>query len=249
MVVRKNTDGIDYVNTPVNFGGNVSLINGAKVVTNLPFANASSPVLDKASGNGIKIDTDAPTFGWQDLLGSVEPKTSGAGKATLGVFRGGKAKAWFYDLNDTLDTLEFHIPHDYVIGTDTFIHLHWGHHGTAISGSLEITFGVTCAKGHNQQDFPAEVAPVLTIATPNISTIPQYRHRVDEVQLSSSSPSATQLDNADLEPDTVILIGFEVTAEPTITGGVVDKTAFFEVDIHYQSTNISTKQKAPDFYT
>lgn len=206
-------------------------------------------VLPKASGNGIKIDNTIPTFGWRDLLGSVEPKTIGAGKATLGAFRGGKAKAWFYDLGDTLDTLEYHIPHDYVPGTDLYIHLHWGHHGTAISGSLVVTFGATCAKGHNQQDFPAEVAPVLTVSTPNIATIPQYRHRVDEIQLSASSPSATQLNNADIEPDTVILIGFEVTTEPTITGGVVNKTAFFEIDIHYQSTNIATKDKIPDFYT
>lgn len=206
-------------------------------------------VLPKASGKGIKIDNTIPTFGWRDLLGSVEPKTIGAGKATLGAFRGGKAKAWFYDLGDTLDTLEYHIPHDYVPGTDLYIHLHWGHHGTAISGSLVITFGATCAKGHNQQDFPAEVAPVLTVSTPNIATIPQYRHRVDEIQLSASSPSATQLNNADIEPDTVILIGFEVTTEPTITGGVVNKTAFFEIDIHYQSTNIATKDKTPDFYT
>ncbi len=216
---------------------------------NAPIAFTQDVILRKALGVGIKVDKVSPTFGWRDLLGSVEPKTSGAGKATLGVFRGGKAKAWFYDLNDTLDTLEFHIPHDYVIGTDTFIHLHWGHNGTAISGFLGVSFGVTCAKGHNQQNFSAEVAPILIVATLNIGTVPQYRHRVDEIQLSSSSPSGTQIDNANLEPDTVILIGFEVTAEPTITGGVVNKTAFFEVDIHYQSTNISTKQKAPDFYT
>lgn len=205
--------------------------------------------LPKTSGKGIRVDTGASTFGWRDLVGAVEPKSTGAGKATLGVWRGGLVKVWFYDTNDTLDILQYHLPHDYVPGSDLHIHLHWGHHGTAISGSLVVTFGVTYAKGHNQVNFPAEVAPVITVATPNITTVPQYRHRIDEIQLSAASPSGTQIDSDDIEPDGIILLGMIVTTIPTITGGVVDKPAFFEIDIHYQSTNIATKDKAPDFYT
>ena len=138
-----------------------------------------SIVIPKTSGKGIKVDPAAPTFGWRDLEGDVDPKATGAGKATLGVWRGGLSKVWFYDAGDTLDQLKYHIPHDYVPGSDLHIHLHWGHHGTAISGSLVVTFGATYAKGHNQANYPAEVAPVITVLTPNITTIPRYKHRVD----------------------------------------------------------------------
>ena len=44
-------------------------------------------------------------------------------------------------------------------------------------------------------------------------------------------------------------MGLTTTTIPTITGGVTDKPAFFEIDVHYQSTNMATKQKEPPFYT
>lgn len=212
------------------------------------FDEVGNLVLPKTPGKGIKVDTTIPTFGWRDLEGDVDPKATGAGKATLGVWRGGLSKVWFYDAGDTLDQLKYHIPHDYAPGSDLHIHLHWGHHGTAIAGSLVVTFGATYAKGFNRGNFPAEVSPVITVATPNIATIPQYRHRVDEIQLSAASPSGTQIDSDDIEPDGVIMMGLVITTIPTITGGVVNKPAFFEIDIHYQSTNMATKQKEPDFY-
>ncbi len=33
------------------------------------------------------------------------------------------------------------------------------------------------------------------------------------------------------------------------SGGSTNEPAFFTLDIHYQSTSIGTKQKAPDFWT
>jgi hypothetical protein len=201
--------------------------------------------MPKASGEGIFV---AGTYPWGDLIGDVSPKTTGAGAATLAAFRGGAYRGWFYGAGDLCDML-FHVPHDYAPGTDLYLHLHWAHNGTAISGSLVVTFGVTYAKGHNQANFPAEVAPVLTVSTPNIGTIPQYRHRVDELQLSAASPSGTQLSTGSIEPDGLILVGLTATTIPTITGGSTNKPCFFTCDIHYQSTGIGTKNKSPDFYT
>lgn len=45
----------------------------------------------------------------------------------------------------------------------------------------------------------------------------------------------------------IILIHFDATTIPTITGGS-GKPFCFYLDIHYQSTSIGTKQKSPDFY-
>jgi hypothetical protein len=205
--------------------------------------------IPKTSGLGIKVDsTGTPTFGWRDLIGDITPKTSGAGAPTLAAFRGGNTRGFFYSAGDDGDCV-FHVPHDYVPGSDLYLHLHWAHNGTAISGSLVVDYYITYAKGHDQAAFAAEVNRTLTVSTPNIATIPQYRHRVDETQISAASPAASQLDSDNIEVDGLILVHFNATTIPTITGGTTNEPVFFTLDIHYQSTNIGTKAKAPDFWT
>jgi len=128
--------------------------------------------------------------------------------------------------------------------------VHWSHNGTAISGSLILDYGVTYAKGHKQALFGVEVAPQQTIATPDIATVPQYQHWLDEYQLSATSPSATQLDTDDIEPDGIVLVNLTVNTIPTITGGTTNEPFIHTLDLHYQTTGlIGTKQKEPDFYT
>ena len=208
--------------------------------------------IPKTTGLGIKVDSlGTPTFPWRDLIGDITPKTSGVGAPTLAVFRGGNVRSFFYSAGDDGDAI-FHIPHDYVPGTDLFLHTHWAHNGTAISGSLVVNFYITYAKGHNQStngEFPAEVNRTLTVSTPDIATIPRYRHRVDETQISAAAPAASQIDSDIIEVDGLILVHFDVTTIPTITGGSTNEPALFSLDIHYQSTNIGTKQKSPDFWT
>ena len=227
----------------IEFGedGQIKILNDGTIEI------SSSLVIPKASGNGIKVDTDSPTNTWRDIIGDVVPDITGAGSATLAAWRGGTYRVFFYTTNDRCDMV-FHIPHDYVPGTDLFLHLHWGHNGTAISGQLVVTYGITYTKGHNQGNFGVEVAPVLTVATPDISTVPQYRHRIDEIQISMVGGSPSLIDTSLIEPDGIISVGFITTEKPTITGGSTNLPAFFTLDIHYQSTNIGTKQKAPNFY-
>lgn len=204
-------------------------------------------VLPKTSGFGIQVDTAAPTFPWQDLPGILRPDPIGASSPTLAAVRGGLTREFFYSANDKMD-MDFHIPHDYVAGSDLFLHIHWGHNGTAISGNFVVTFTYTYAKGHNQAIFPAEKAVVMTYATVNIATTPRYIHRIDEIQLSSNGGSATLQDTALIEPDGVFLVNMTVTTIPTITGGTTNEPFVCYADMHYQSTNIGTKQKAPNFY-
>lgn len=204
-------------------------------------------VVDKTNGKGIRVDKSAPTFAWFDLIGTPLPRTTGPGTPTLAAFRGGNARQFCFAAGEDLDA-DFHIPHDYAPGTDVYLHFHWGHNGTAISGSLVIDTHHTYTKGHNQAIFPAEKTVQLTVSTPDIATIPQYSHRIDEVQLSSNGGSATLIDSALLEPDGLIILHYDVSTIPTITGGSPNKPFLHHVDLHYQTTSVGTKQKEPDFY-
>lgn len=197
--------------------------------------------------NGIYIDPDRPSWGWKDLIGQIVPKTTGAGTPTLSAFRGGNVAQFSFAANDVID-MNFHIPHDYAMGTDMFIHVHWGHNGTAISGSLVCDFYHTYQKGHNQGIFPVEKTTTLTVLSPDIATVPQYRHRVDEVQISSSTGSASLIDSDEFEPDGLLMLRMITSTIPTISGGSVARPFIFFVDLHYQTTSMPTKNKSPDFW-
>jgi len=210
------------------------------------FRFTDSIILPKTSGKGIKVDIDVPSFPWRDLEGIIKEPPVGVGSPALTTFQG-NIRGMAFTTNDTYD-LVYHMPHDYLPGSDIHIHLHWTHNDTSISGDLVLTYYVTYAKGHNQAISPAEITITQTLATTNIATTPQYSHRLDEIQLSADSPSASQLDTDDLEPDGLIKAHFVLTTLPTLSGG--SRKIFVDhVDIHYQSTGVGTKQKAPDFYT
>jgi len=194
--------------------------------------------------SGIKLDLDDPGWGWRDLTGVIQPKASGAGSPTRQIYAGGQLADYAFALNDVCD-INFHTPHDHVPGTDMFVHVHWSHTGTAISGTAEFTVYHSYSRGHNQANFPAEKSVVITVPTPNIATIPRYRHRVDEVALTSAGGSASLLDNALIEVDGLHLTTIKLTQLPVITGG---NLFIHTVDIHYQSSNLATKQKSPNFY-
>lgn len=203
-------------------------------------------VVPKTSGKGILIDLDAPGYGWHDIIGNVTPKDTGVGTPVRAVYAGGTVGQFSFAANDICD-FEYHIPHDYAPGTDLYIHIHWSHTGTSISGNAQFTFYHQYAKGHNQENFPTEKNVVVTYATTNIATTPQYRHRIDEVQLSSNGGSATLIDSASIEVDALIIGAMKLTSLPTIGGG--GKLFVHFIDIHYQSTMVATKNKAPNFYT
>lgn len=249
LVIGAGTAGIDY---QVKFDGetNDGLLTWMEDEDYFRFSDdiglisGEFLILDKASGNGIKVDTTTPTFGWRDLRAEIRTRGVGATDPNDTTYIG-NVKAYSFAVNDEA-WIEFHIPHDYVLGTDILLHFHWSHNSAIVTGG-NITLGadVTYAKGHDQAAFAATVNPTLT---PNASTT-QYQHMVSEVQLSASAPGAAQLDTDDLEPDGLILARVFLSANNITSGGAVPDPFIHEVDVHYQSTNIATKQNAPDFYT
>jgi len=208
---------------------------------------ADTLVLPKTSGKGIKVDPASPTFGWKDLIGYMNVDAAALNAATLSTFIGGSIRRWAFSAGDKAD-LEFHIPHDYVPGTDMYIHYHWSHNGTAISGNIVGTFVHTYSDGYGGV-FSAEKTVTSTYATTNIATTPRYVHRIEETQLSSAGGSASLLDSSLIKVDGVIGVNFTMTTIPTITGGTPNEPFVFFVDIHYQSTQMGTKTRNTPFYS
>jgi hypothetical protein len=112
---------------------------------------------------------------------------------------------------------------------------------------LVIDIFATYAKGHQQASFHAEIATSITDGSLTLLNTPALWHRIPEIQLSTPGGSASMLNTSNLEVDGVILIHYNVVTIPTITGGSGEPFLLM-FDIHYQSTNIGTKQKAPNFY-
>ncbi|HEC63721.1 MAG TPA: hypothetical protein ENI23_00340 [bacterium] len=208
--------------------------------------SAGTAVLPKASGNGIRVDVTTPTFGFADIIGDQFAKNTGATKPTLTVYNGVVQSFQFAAADEVF--ISYHIPHDYVLGTDIFLHVHWSHIGTLVTGGT-ITFKATSiyAKGHNQAAFTSTPASGTFTGTASAT---QYQHILSEIQYSASSPTGLQVDTDLLEPDGVIELTLEVDANDITvsSGGVPDPFIHF-VDVHYQTTGlIGTKAKAPDFY-
>lgn len=208
----------------------------------------SVPVIPKAAGNGFKVDPDSPTWPWRDLIGLIKPDVDKQNSPVLSAFRGGLVREYAYAVNDKIDC-EFHIPHDYAPGTDIYIHVHWGHNGTAISGSNVMTLAYTYADRSDNPTTPFGIEKSQTITvSPNITSHPRWCHSVDEIQLTNSGGSGNMMNTADIEVDGMILVNLTQTTIPTITGGASSDPFIFTVDLHYQSTDIGTKSKIPDFY-
>ena len=187
---------------------------------------------------------------WKDLKGTYRPD-SGAALPSPTLFIGADIDERLYAAGDGGDFF-FHMPHDYAVGTDIYMHVHWGHNGTGISGTLALNFEITYANRAASAPFSAFSTPITPTlansATVNITNYPQYCHVVEEFQLSAGTPTATQLDTDDLAVDGVVLCHLVATTVPTVTGGSAG-IFIFGVDIHYQADVYGTKNKDPNYYS
>jgi len=200
-------------------------------------------VVPKTAATGIKVDTTTPTFGWADMIGYIT-NAGGAAKPTRTAYIGGIDQFLFAAGDESI--LEFHIPHDYVPGTDIYLHVHWSHISTIVTGgTLTFTAESSYSKGHDQAAFSSPVTGTFAGAA---STV-QYQHIISETQYSASAPAGLQLDTDDLEPDGLILVRLEMTTNDITSSGAVPSPFIHFVDIHYQTNGVmGTKDKAPSFY-
>lgn len=229
-----------YVDNNSSGGSGLATETTARIAADL------DPVLIGTTGHGIKVDATTPTFPWRDLTGQITYTGSGS-DPVLAPFRGGNILRNFFG-TQAIVNLEYHVPHDYLPGSDLYLHIHWGHNGTAISGNMVIQASITFAKGFNQQIFPAETVFNWTIPTTNLTVAPRWGHIVSEIQITAQAPTASQLQSSTIEVDGEMLIQLKMTTLPIINGGTQNRPYIGHVDLHYQSTGIGTKNKSPGFY-
>jgi hypothetical protein len=196
-------------------------------------------VYPAASGIGLKLDTDTPDYGWHDLTGEIHQDLSNS-LSTPAVYVGG-IKQYQFDVGNEA-VMEFHMPHDYAPGTNMFIHAHWSHNNNAVTtGSVTWQFEIIYAKGHNQAAFST---PLLVQAVQTASTI-RYQHMIAETQASSAGGAGGMIDTGQLEVDGIMIVTVRLLANTMDAGA---KPFLHAVDLHYQSTSLPTKNKAPVFY-
>jgi hypothetical protein len=197
-------------------------------------------------GVGIRLDHTDPQWGWHDMLSAMVIDPNSANKPSFQPYIGGITEYSFSE-NDEILT-RWHIPHDYAPGTDLFVHVHWSHDsGVLTGGDTTWSWEMTYAKGHDQAAFGATKVITVTQA-PNITP---YQHLIAETAMSVSGGSATQLDTSDIEVDGIVLCRFFLNSNDLTSsgGGLQPKPFVHFVDIHYQSTNLPTKNRAPSFWT
>ena len=200
----------------------------------------------KTQNSGIKVDSlGTPSYPWHDLVGHIFVDPNDPDNAQYNVYRGGiKAPQFIANVSDAY--VNFHMPHDYVVGSPIYIHVHWSHNSTLVTGG-SVTWGLECmySKGHDQDFF--ELPVLITVA--QVASTVQYQHLVAETAASTSGGSLVQLDTDKLEPDGVIQCRVYLDSnDMTVSSGLVPNPFVHFVDIHYQSTCVGTKSRAPNFW-
>ena len=225
-------------------------------------------ILPKTSGEGIKVDNTTPTFPWHDILGSISTRPTAGGGATATpdyvVYRG-NIYGWRFGTTAPDNHLheafvEYHIPHDWLPGTagaglSAYIHVHWSQivvdtgGGGAVPGVAKWYFDITYADGHGTPGGAADpfISPITVSVTQQGSTT-QYGHMIAEVAFANDGGTGGLLDYNTIQVDGLILV--RIYRDPTDVADTLNQNTFVHfVDVHYQSTGIGTKQRAPNFYS
>lgn len=200
--------------------------------------SANSLVLSSNTGKGVMVDVNQPTYPFFDLLGEIHiDEAGGPSKPDFNIYKG-NIKQYQFAVDDQVFGT-YHLPHDYVPNSNVFIHVHWSTNAVSSAGSPTFEIEATYAKGFGQMSFSNNVT--VTCSNAYISS---YTHMVSETQLSSPSGTGGLLVTGDLETDGIIIIRSKL-----LTNTMSVQPFLHHIDIHYQSTNIGTKNKSPAFYT
>jgi hypothetical protein len=197
-----------------------------------------------ARDKGIKLDKSAPDFGWHDMVGQLKVYGTGS-EASIQTYRGNIKVLQFEEGQEAF--VDYHLPHDYAMGTDFYVHAHWSHiSDKVVSGSCTFGFEIMYAKGHDQGYFDDPITITVTQEQNG-----QYRHMIAETIASDGhGGSGTTLDRDIIEVDGIIQLRIFLDSNDLVTsdGSTVHPFIHF-VDFHYQSTGLATKNKAPDFWS
>ena len=208
-----------------------------------------SIVLPNDSGDGIRLGKhdETDSFGWRDITVQVIARGVGATDPTWSQIDSTNLYAYKFSTGDQIWAAA-HIPHDIVPNSQVHFHAHWCVDATVspyTTNAVTWEWQYAYAKGFGQGvfDFGLANSPLTsanTVTATEAATVP-YTHMVTETA-AVTIPGLS-------EPDGIIY--FRLRRISNTTSPVADQTAgvfLITSDIHYQSTNMATKQKAPNFY-
>jgi len=195
--------------------------------------------------HGLRLGETGPSFGWGDITADIVVK-GGANTPTWATFLT-NISAYQFDIVGDEVWQVFHIPHDYVPGSEIKIHAHWGLNGAGpfTTGSITWGFDATFAPRNDTTPIAFQATVNKTIQHDFTAVnVAQYAHVVSEVQLTNGSGQLAMTTPRDIEVDGLVLVRSYLSAD---TGGV--EPFLFTVDLHYQTTGvIGTKTSSPPYY-
>jgi len=203
---------------------------------------ATELIVPKTSGIGIKFDPTAPAFGWRDIIGDISVRGSGANDPAFNTWIAGIRQFEFSATVMKEVFIVFHIPHDYVPGTDIHFHAHWSN-AAAVPNTGNVIWGfeIAWAQGFNQQAFGTltrTAGSTSTVTVTQACPATRYQHNIAETTAQTLTG---------LEVDSLVIC--RVYRDATAGGDTCTDAVFLHTaDIHYQTTNVATKNKAPSFY-
>jgi len=184
-------------------------------------------------GNGSNLP-----IGWKDNVITLNAGNTGnPNKSPLFADSGNGIWGYcFSDENKNFAFADFHINHDYKIGTKIYPHIHWVPMSYS-TGDVRWVIEYTFAKGHQQGDVLTGVTNSIVLTAPGKGLIGEHMlTECSEVQAFTVQ-----------EPDTIVRIRLYrdgAHVDDTFYGGVLA----IMLDFHYESDRESTPQKEPDFY-
>lgn len=175
---------------------------------------------------------------WQDNVSIFTVKAvSGATNPSFGVITGNIQGLLFNAAAMNQVWCDFHVEHDYAMGTKMYPHVHWMPI-TTHTGTVRWSIEYTVAKGHGQGAFHA---PVTIYIEQTVSVNSNKVHLIAEASDAQAIPATY------LEPDSFVKVRvFRDAAHPNDTFPEVVHA--WCCDLHYQMVRLGTVNKAPNFY-
>lgn len=199
--------------------------------------NADTGHLNIYNGTAWTVNNSYNEQGsWEDLvqyMGAGEKKASNPpNELQIGEFT-----LLEFDEKDQV-TMHYHVLHDYKVGSDAFVHVHWSPLRDAVPGDIGTTvvwtINYTIARGHHQ-------GGVNDWATPTTLTL---THTFDGTELEHEHMITESVTGFDLlEADSILTVSAKYDEGSTWGDTVIGMSC----DLHYESTQETTISRVPPF--
>lgn len=199
---------------------------------------------------------------WKDLYGLISVRTGGQANPLSLQAMDTNSKFYGYatasgGLSDAY--LEFHVNHDYKVGSDMFLHLHiMTNNNSNANLTVVFTADVSLAQlsysgstNPSHSKFFQESGGAVTLAPlqHTFDASPIDRHIVIEQPLSTNGGSSTTLDSSKINVDSLILVRIRRNGGAGSDNANNNYTFLLQCDLHYQTSRIGTLRRTYDTNT